>query len=92
MRERLLRDHYLLIREDEVFEVNHTGHEIWSMCDGSSTSAEILRRMRDNHPDTEEGQLRAEIEEFLDAMSGLGVIEWRPSVTPTLDAEKGSEG
>ena len=62
----------LLVLPERAVEVNESGREILSLCDGKRSSAEIASEVSRRHPEAE--AVETDVHDFLDRMAGLGVL------------------
>ncbi|PNY80790.1 pyrroloquinoline quinone biosynthesis peptide chaperone PqqD [Deinococcus koreensis] len=58
------RDQHVLLRAEEVTELNATAHEILSLCDGR-TQAALVDELRSRYPQADPDDLAADVAEFL---------------------------
>lgn len=58
------RDQHVLLRAEEVTELNATAHEILTLCDGR-TEAALVAELHARYPQADPAELAADVAEFL---------------------------
>ena len=58
------REQHVLLRAEEVTELNATAHEILSLCDGRSQDA-LVTELASRYPQADPAELAADVAEFL---------------------------
>lgn len=62
----------MVVLPERAVEVNESGREILALCDGKRSSAQIAAAVARRHP--EASGVEADVHDFLDRMTALGVI------------------
>jgi pyrroloquinoline quinone biosynthesis protein D len=65
----------VLMHQEAVLVLNHSGYEILRLCDGTHTLPEIIQDLENRYP-AAQSSLSQEISEYLEAISQKGLIEW----------------
>jgi pyrroloquinoline quinone biosynthesis protein D len=65
----------VLLHQEAVIVLNHSGYEILRLCDGTHTSSEIIQELETQYP-TAKSILSQEVLQYLEAISQKGLIEW----------------
>jgi pyrroloquinoline-quinone synthase len=65
----------LVVLPERAVQLNDTGREILSLCDGSRSAAAIAAALHRRHPEVE--AVESDVHDFLDQMRRLGVLERR---------------
>jgi hypothetical protein len=63
----------VLILGSDVYELNETAEATWMLCNGNNTITEIAAQIADEY-DAEIDQIKEDVTELLEELSGLGVI------------------
>lgn len=59
------RDQFVLLKPEEVTELNPTAHEILSLCDGRGAAA-IVSELTARYPQADPAELGSDVQEFLE--------------------------
>jgi pyrroloquinoline quinone biosynthesis protein D len=65
----------VLLHQEAVIMLNHSGYEILRLCDGTHTLPEIIEELETRFP-AAQSILSQEVLEYLEAISQKGLIEW----------------
>jgi pyrroloquinoline quinone biosynthesis protein D len=71
------RDQFVLLKPEEVTELNPTAHEILSLCDGRSTDA-IVSELQGRYPQADLAELGSDVQEFLQEALACQWIQAQP--------------
>jgi pyrroloquinoline quinone biosynthesis protein D len=65
----------VLLYQESVLWLNHSGYEVLRLCDGTQTIAEIIGTVAKEYQ-TADSTVSGSIAEFVAAISQQGLIEW----------------
>jgi len=65
----------VLLHQEAVIVLNHSGFEILRLCDGTHTLSEIIEELEARFP-TAKSILSQQVLQYLDTISQKGLIEW----------------
>ena len=65
----------VLLHQEAVIVLNHSGYEILRLCDGTHTLSEIIEELETRFP-TAKSMLSQEVLQYLEAVSQKGLIVW----------------
>jgi pyrroloquinoline quinone biosynthesis protein D len=68
-------DSPVLLHQEAVIELNHSGYQILRLCDGTHTLSDIIQELETQYP-TAKSVLSQEVLQYLEAISQKGLIEW----------------
>ena len=64
----------ILVDAGQIFELNLLGADIWKLCDGRRTAAEIVAALLEEY-DVEREELEKDVHDFLEGMKERGWLE-----------------
>jgi pyrroloquinoline quinone biosynthesis protein D len=65
----------VLLHQETVLLLNHTGYRVLRLCDGTQTIAEIIGTLAKEYQ-MAESTLSQDVSQFVGAISQQGLIEW----------------
>ena len=65
----------VLLHQEAVIVLNHSGYEILRLCDGTHTLSEVIRDLANRYP-AARSILSREVSQYIEAISQKGLIEW----------------
>ncbi len=65
----------VLLHQEAVIVLNHSGYEILRLCDGTHALSEIIQDLENKYP-TAKSLLSQEVLNYIEAISQKGLIEW----------------
>jgi pyrroloquinoline quinone biosynthesis protein D len=65
----------VLMHQEAILVLNHSGYEILRLCDGTHTLSEVIQDLENRYP-AARPVLSQEVSEYLEAISQKGLIEW----------------
>lgn len=60
-----VRGQHVLLKPEEVTELNESAHEILALCGGGRSEEDIIASLRERYPDADAQELAADVHEFL---------------------------